>query len=134
MQPAELRRSSRIYIYAVVAAGLLVVLESAYSLLRSPVDQKWLMLGVLTLLSGSFTVRIPGIPARLSVSSTFVFAAALLYGPPAATMTVVLDTLVISFWLGRTSTPPWSRLAFNLAAAAIAIWTASHIFYVTTNI
>lgn len=134
MQPAELRRSSRIYISAVVAAGLLVVLESAYSLLRSPVDQKWLMLGVLTLLSGSFTVRIPGIPARLSVSETFVFAAALLFGPPAATMTVILDTLVISFWLGRNASPPWSRLTFNVAAAAVAIWTASHVFYFFTGI
>ncbi len=92
------------------------------------------MLAVLTLLSGSFTVRIPGIPARLSVSATFIFAAALLYGPPAATMTVVLDTLVISFWLGRTTPVPWSRLTFNLAAAAIAIWTASHFFYLSANI
>lgn len=134
MPPPELRRSSRIYISAVVAAGLFVVFESAYSLLRSPVDQKWLMLGVLTLLSGSFTVRIPGIPARLSVSETFVFAAALLFGPPAATMTVILDTLVISFWLSRTSSPPWSRLIFNVAAAAVAIWTASHVFYFFTGI
>ena len=75
----------------------------------SPVGSNWLVLAVLTLLSGSFTVRIPGIPARLSVSETFVFAAALLFGPPAATMIVVLDTLVISFWLGRQSAPPWSQ-------------------------
>ena len=87
------------------------------------------MLAVLTLLSGSFTIRIPGIPARLSVSETFVFAAALLFGPPAATMTVVLDTLVISFWLGRTASPPWSRLTFNIASAAVAIWIATHVFY-----
>jgi diguanylate cyclase (GGDEF)-like protein/putative nucleotidyltransferase with HDIG domain len=87
------------------------------------------MLALLTLLSGSFTIRIPGIPARLSVSETFVFAAALLFGAPAATMTVILDTLVISFWLGRTATPPWSRLTFNVASAAVAIWSATHVFY-----
>jgi diguanylate cyclase (GGDEF)-like protein/putative nucleotidyltransferase with HDIG domain len=131
--PSELRASSRIYISAVVAAGLFVVLESLHSISQEPIHPNWLMLAVLTLLSGSFTVRIPGIPARLSVSETFVFAAALLFGPPAATMTVVLDTLVISFWLGRTTaSPPWSRLSFNIAAAAIAIWAATHVFYYFT--
>ena len=107
----DLSGSSRLYISVVVAAGVCVVLESLYSISRAPVGSNWLVLAVLTLLSGSFTVRIPGIPARLSVSETFVFAAALLFGPPAATMIVVLDTLVISFWLGRQATPPWSRLS-----------------------
>ena len=110
------------------------MLGSLNVLLRAPVDPNWLVLAVLTLLSGSFTVRIPGIPARLSVSETFVFSAALLYGPPAATMIVVLDTLVISFWLGRQSSPPWYRLAFNTAAAAVAIWVATHVFYFFTDI
>ena len=134
MSSTDLSGSSRLYISVVVAAGVCVVLESLYSISRAPVDSNWLVLAVLTLLSGSFTVRIPGIPARLSVSETFVFAAALLFGPPAATMIVVLDTLVISFWLGRQSSPPWSRLTFNVAAAAVAIWVATHVFYFCTGI
>src|SRR4051812_16584022 len=101
MSTTELNTSSRIYISAVVVTGLAVLLECFIAISRNPLDPRWLVLAVLTLLSGSFTVRIPGIPARLSVSETFVFAAALVFGPPAATMIVVLDTLVISFWLGR---------------------------------
>jgi diguanylate cyclase (GGDEF)-like protein/putative nucleotidyltransferase with HDIG domain len=134
MSSTDLSASSRLYISVVVAAGVCVVLESLYAISRAPVDPNWLVLAVLTLLSGSFTVRIPGIPARLSVSETFVFAAALLFGPPAATMIVVLDTLVISFWLGRQTSPPWSRLTFNIAAAAVAIWVAAHAFYYCTGI
>ncbi len=134
MTSTDLRGSSRLYIAAVVTAGMSVVLGSMYTLYNDPVSPHWLMLAVLTLLSGSFTIRIPGIPARLSVSETFVFAAALLFGAPAATMTVVLDTLVISFWLGRTSTPQWSRITFNVAAAAVAIWVATQAFYLSTNI
>ncbi len=88
MLRTDLRGASLIYVSAVVTAGVSVVSESLYSLIVSPIDLNWLMLAVLTLLSGSFTVRIPGIPARLSVSATFIFAAALLFGPPAATMTV----------------------------------------------
>ena len=67
-------------------------------------SRSWFVLAVLTLLSGWFTVRIPTIPARLSVSETFVFATVLMFGPAAANV-VVLDTLVISFWLGRRSNP-----------------------------
>ena len=134
MSASDLSGSSRLYISVVVAAGVCVVLESLYSISEAPVDFNWLVLAVLTLLSGSFTVRIPGIPARLSVSETFVFAAALLFGPPAATMIVVLDTLVISFWLGRQSSPQWSRVTFNVAAAAVAIWIATHAFYYCTGI
>jgi diguanylate cyclase (GGDEF)-like protein/putative nucleotidyltransferase with HDIG domain len=48
-------------------------------------------------------------------------------------MIVVLDTLVISFWLGRSSIPV-SRVFFNVAAAAVAIWIASSAFYFATRI
>lgn len=124
----RLGHAGRLYVGCVVAAGVLAVLQSIRELTQSPVPWQWGMLAVLTLLSGSFTVRIPGVSARLSVSDTFVFAAVLLFGPEAATMIVVLDTLVISFWLGRTSVPA-SRLLFNLAAPALALWGASHIVY-----
>lgn len=129
----QLGRAAKLYVFSVVAAGVLAVINSILVLTAHPVPWQWAMLAVLTLLSGSFTVRIPGIPARLSVSETFVFAAVLLFGPAAATMIVVLDTLVISFWLGRRSAHP-SRLLFNIAAPAVAIWVASHTFYLVTGI
>src|SRR3954463_10044393 len=116
---------NRFYLASVIAAGLIVVLHSLYSLYTRPVGYQWFVLAGLTLLSGSFTVRIPRIPARLSVSETFVFAAAILFGPSAATVIVVLDSLVISFWLRQSSKRP-SRVLFNMAAPAIAIWVATH--------
>ncbi len=129
----KLGDAGRIYVASVVLAGVFAVLHSIWSLAQRPIPPQWAMLAVLTLLSGSFTVRIPGVSARLSVSDTFVFAAVLLFGPAAATMIVVLDTLVISFWLGRSSIPI-SRVFFNVAAAAVAIWTASTGFYVVARI
>src|SRR5215218_9304267 len=125
--PTTLSASGRIYVGCVAAAGILVVAHSLYRVLTEPiVGYQWFVLAGLTLLSGSFTVRIPGIPARLSVSETFVFAAAILFGPSAATIIVVLDSLVISFWLRQSSKRP-SRVLFNMAAPAIAIWVATHI-------
>ena len=132
-QTVNLSTGARVYIGAVIAAGLLAVTTSLYSLVTDPVSFHWSLLAGLTLLSGSFTVRIPTIPARLSVSETFVFAAVLLFGPAAATMIVVLDSLVISLWLRSRSQSP-SRVLFNMAAPSVAIWIASHVFYLLAAI
>jgi putative nucleotidyltransferase with HDIG domain len=114
-------------------AGLAVVLLSLRELMMRPVSYEWFVLAGLTLLSGSFTVKVPTIPARLSVSETFVFAAVLLFGPSAATMIVVLDSLVISLWIFRTSRRA-ERVLFNFSAPAIAVWIAAKAFYVLAGI
>lgn len=119
---------ARVYVALVICAGLTAVGLSIITLLSEPVSYHWSLLAGLTLLSGSFTIRIPTISARLSVSETFVFAAVLLFGPAAATMIVVLDSLVISLWLGRRSQTV-SRILFNMSAPATSIWLAAHIFY-----
>jgi diguanylate cyclase (GGDEF)-like protein/putative nucleotidyltransferase with HDIG domain len=129
MTPREqLSVSAQVYVSVVILAGAIAVCHSLYVLHLHPVSYHWTLLAGLTLLSGSFTIRIPAIPARLSVSETFVFAAVLLFGPAAATMIVVLDSLVISLWLKQRSRSP-SRVLFNVAAPSVAIWIASHIFY-----
>jgi len=124
----NLSDAGRLYVAAVSAAGILIVLHSLYVMTSGPIGYQWFVLAGLTLLSGSFTVRIPTIPARLSVSETFVFAAALLFGPAAATVIVVLDSLIISLWLKRASRHI-SRVLFNMAAPSIAIWAATYAFF-----
>src|SRR5262252_9944055 len=119
----KLARAGRLYLTSVITAGLIVVLHSLYSLYLQPVGYEWFVLAGLTLLSGSFTVKVPTIPARLSVSEAFVFSAVLLYGPAAATMVVALDSLIISLWIYRAS-PRVVRVLFNFAAPAIAVWIA----------
>lgn len=123
----------QLYLAAVILAGLGVVLHSLYSLYVRPVGYEWFILAGLTLLSGSFTVKVPTIPARLSVSETFVFAAVLLFGPAAATMVVALDSLVISLWIFKTSRRA-ERLFFNFAAPAVAVWIAARVFFAIADI
>ncbi len=132
-QDERLTEAARLYVGIVILAGLVAVAHSIYTLHLHPVTYHWALLAGLTLLSGSFTVRIPTIPARLSVSETFVFAAVLLFGPAAATMIVVLDSLVISLWLKQRSQSP-ARVLFNMAAPSVAIWIASHAFYFLAQI
>jgi hypothetical protein len=128
----SLSHAARTYVSAVIVAGVAVVCHSLYVLQFHPVSYHWTLLAILTLLSGSFTVKIPSIPAKLSVSETFVFAAVMLFGPAAATMIVVLDSLVISLWLKQRSRSA-SRVLFNLAAPSVAIWVASHAFYLAAD-
>jgi len=130
---STLSDAGRIYVATVCTVGIAIVLHSLLGVSQNRIGYQWFVLAGLTLLSGSFTIRIPTIPARLSVSETFVFAAAILFGPSAATIIVVLDSLVISFWLRKSSRRP-SRVLFNLAAPAIAVWVATHVFFLTAHI
>jgi putative nucleotidyltransferase with HDIG domain len=118
--------SARLYVALVCVAGAVALGLSVPEVLRSrSVD--WLILAGLALLTGSFTVKVPSIPARLSVSETFVFAAVLLYGPGIAAFIVALDTLVMSLRL-RTGHRSAYRVLFNIAAGSLAIWISGQIF------
>jgi putative nucleotidyltransferase with HDIG domain/diguanylate cyclase (GGDEF)-like protein len=128
-----LNGAGQLYVGLVALVGSGVVVHSLHTLATASIQLEWFVLAGLTLLSGSFTIRVPTIPARLSVSETFVFAAAILFGPPAATIIVVLDTLIISLWLRRASRL-LSRVLFNMSAPAIAIWVASHAFFIVADI
>lgn len=116
------------YVAAVSALGITLLVHSIGVMFSGRIGLQWFVLAGLTLLSGSFTVRVPTIPARLSVSETFVFAAAMLFGPAAATVLVVLDSVVISIWQPRMSRRSL-RVLFNMSAPAIAIWVAAHTFF-----
>jgi putative nucleotidyltransferase with HDIG domain len=113
---------------AVIVAGFVVVSGSVYQLLVRPVGTQWFLLVGLTLISGSATVKLPSVPASISISETFVFAAVLLYGPAAGTLTVALDGLVISYWIAKRRKEPY-RALFNMSAPALSAWCSAHLFF-----
>jgi putative nucleotidyltransferase with HDIG domain/diguanylate cyclase (GGDEF)-like protein len=128
MASSELRASAKIYVSAVVLAGAAAIADSFYQLYTRPVDREWAILALLTLGTGSATVRLPSVPATITVSETFVFASVLLFGAAAGTLTVTLDALVISFWLARKGVPLY-RVLFNVGVLPVAMWVGSHLFY-----
>ena len=120
------------YLSAVILIGLLVIGRSVWELAHHPPGIDWLILAAMTVLAGCFTIKLPSLPADLSVSETFVFTSVLLFGSAAGTLTVVLDALVITFWqkaARRTS----GRLLFNAAAPAIAIRAAGDTFFLISG-
>ena len=127
-QFSSLSLASRIYVSTVVAAGAVAVVHSTYDLATTDMAWSWLILAALTLVSGSATIRLPSLPATITVSETFTFTSVILFGPAAGTLTVALDALVISFWSYRKGHPLY-KIVFNLFALPLTIWIASQIFF-----
>jgi diguanylate cyclase (GGDEF)-like protein/putative nucleotidyltransferase with HDIG domain len=126
-------RFGKIYLWLVIVAGFAVVAGSLHQLYLEPVGRQWFILAALTLISGSATIRLPSSYASISTSETFVFTAVLLYGPAAGTVVVVLDALVVSFWISKRQDEPY-RAMFNLAAPALSVWLSSHLFFLVAGI
>ena len=108
----------RIYFGAVIAAGSSIAAKSALELFLAPAPSQWLLLGALTLLTGSFTIRIPRLSIRISVSDAFVFASALLFGTAVATVIVAIDSVVATLWMRRENRSLF-RSAYNLSGALL---------------
>ena len=128
MNRHQLSNRGRTYIGAVALIGTCTIAQSIHELYTHPIGWNWFVLAILTLISGSATVKLPSVPATISISETFVFTSVLLFGPAAGTLTVTLDALVISLWLARRGHPLY-RIIFNVCALPAALWVGAHLFY-----
>src|SRR6266542_875681 len=123
-----LSRWARVYVGTIAALGVCAIAQSVYAIYAVPIGWSWFILAILTLISGSATVKLPSVPATISISETFVFTSVLLFGPAAGTLTVTLDVLAISWWLTRRG-HPFYRIAFNVFALPASLWVGAHLFY-----
>lgn len=132
----SLSRAGRFYLATIIGLGFSVIGESIFRLYQLPPgsqDFQWVLLAVLTLISGSASVELPRANVSISISEAFVFTAVLLYGPSAGTLTVALDGLVISLWVARRR-PGLHRALFNIAAPSLSAWCSSNIFFWASGI
>ena len=137
MQPkrfVSLPRPAQVYVSLVVIGGAATVIHAIYALLNQAPKPDWIILALLTLISGSATVRFPALPATFSVSETFVFTSVLLFGAAAGTITVTLDALVISLWAYYRKGQPFYKSLFNVCALPLSVWVASHLFFFISEI
>ena len=117
-----------LYFWAVIIAGLAITILSLADLALEPVPAGWLFLAALTLLTGSFTIRITKLSIRISVSDAFVFASVLLFGTAATTVLVAVDSLVGTLSMRRENRSAF-RYLFNVSVASLSIWIASTVFH-----
>lgn len=124
---------ARSYFRVVPTAGICVLLWAIQDLVFNPPSPDWLALATLTVFTGSFTVKVPGMVARISVSEPFVFAATLWFGPAVGAVTASLDALIISLWL-VPSVKTLKRVVFNVSVLVISIWVSAHAFFALSGI
>ena len=128
-----LNKAARIYFKVIPTLGLCVLLWAILDLVFHPPSPAWLALATLTVFTGSFTVKVPGMVARISVSEPFVFAATLWFGPSVGAVTASLDALIISLWL-VPSIKTIRRVVFNVSVLVISIWASAHAFFALSGI
>jgi PAS domain S-box-containing protein len=119
----------------VILAGSFVLAWSLMDLFVKPIAPQWVMLVVLTGVSGWATLRLRAIPASFSISDTFTIAAALLFGPAAGAVTVAVDALVMSLRLatgGRQPAPV--RVLFNVTVPALTMFVAAQLFFASAGV
>src|SRR5690606_34646538 len=122
-----------LYVCTVIVIGTAIIFDSVQTVVAVHLSPQWLTLAALTLLSGSATVRLPSVPATISISETFVFTSVLLFGPAAGATIVALDGLIISAWFATKRREVY-RIAFYMAAPATSIWLAAQIYFAFPDI
>ena len=129
----RLAKTGTFYFRVIPILGVCVLGWALLDLILVPPAPAWLALAALTVLTGWFTVKIPSLVARLSVSEPFVFAATLWFGPSVGAVTAALDALIMSLWLLPNLKTP-HRVIFNVSVLVISIWTASQGFFALAGI
>jgi len=114
------------FVTAVIATGAAVIAHSALAVPASSWSLYAVALAVVTIVSGRFTITVPGRSVTVSVSEVFLFASILLFGPAIPTLTVALDGLLASL---TQKNRRLYRALFNIAEPAISTWTAAWVFF-----
>ena len=112
------------FVGAVIALGLVVIVHSVYLLgdVANPVG--WVALGSLAIVAASFALKIPGVPVYISISDAFFITSALLFGPAPATVTIAIDSFIVSVRRRNSA----RQLLFNTTSPAIALWCGAQAY------
>ncbi len=116
------------YFILISALGAAVLALSVYRMAAAWPGYHWLILAYLTILTGAFTIRIPRVDSKLSVSDAFVFINLILFGTAAGVLTAALDGMIGSMRCGTPSRRNWT-VPFNTAALAISAFAAGEAFF-----
>ena len=122
--------AARIFVGAVGLCGVAVVGHSATTIWRATLPAEWLLFAILTVLSGSLSIKIPSIQTRFSVSEVFAFTSVLLFGPEVGALVLALDGLRISFFWKMNA----AQTVFNFANLGVSIWVAGKVFFAAVGL
>lgn len=120
------------YMYAVICLGLISVASAVLHLYQSHIGYQWLILAVVTVVTSSYTIRIPAANSRISIGDTFFFTNLILYGIPAGIITAAVDALLSSV-RSNSRARRLQYCLFNVAALAGTAHIGGLVFFSTVH-
>jgi hypothetical protein len=120
-------RLAALYIAAIVAGGGWVTGSSLWNVVQSDFGVlilAWAALSVLTLMAGRFTVKLPFLGCRLSISDAFLFLSVILFGVELSALTAAMDGYAASTRQKGT----WHKRLFNTAGMALSIFCSARLY------
>lgn len=121
--------AAQLFVGVVGICGVAVVLRSVFVLWHATLSGAWILFAVLTVLSGTLSIKVPSVQTRFAVSEVFAFTSVLLFGPEVGALVLALDGLRISF-LWRMNGP---QTLFNFANLGLSIWTSAQLFFLASG-
>jgi putative nucleotidyltransferase with HDIG domain len=115
-----------LYVALVTLIGATLFAVSAYSLPSVPHAREWAILSVLSLVASRFPLRVPGRNAWFGISDTFFITSALLFGPAPATLTLAIDSMLMSSAFKTWST---RKFMFNGSGPPVAFAAGAQVFF-----
>ncbi len=116
------------YLCLMDALDLAVLAYSLNRVFSGGGSHGWLILAALTLLTGAFTLSIPGVNSRISLVDTFVFTNLILYGPAPATITAALGGFTSSIRF-TTASRRMRATPFNMAVMSLSTYLGGEVFF-----
>lgn len=126
---APLPVAARVFIGVISVLGLAAVGRSVVVFAAANTPIEWVLFAFLTIASGMFSLKVPSIDTRISVSEAFAFASVLLFGPHVGVITLALDGIRISFrWKMNAQ-----QTVFNFSNLGLSMWAAGNLFFAASG-
>ncbi len=111
-----------------IGAGAGALLYALVDLYQHPVGYRWLLLAGLTLLTSSFSVKIPGVNSKISIGDTFYFTNLILFGPSVGVVTATMEGIIGSL-RSRSASRRLQYSLFNMSAIALSAIAGGSLFF-----
>lgn len=107
----------------VVACGLAVIGLALYRVVHDQTPATWILLALLAGVTGSFSLKIPGMNGRVSAGDTIVFLSLLMFGPSVGAIAAAVDAVLGSL-RGKSSSRRLKFALYNSGNAALSAFAA----------
>ncbi|HEX5476202.1 MAG TPA: HD domain-containing phosphohydrolase [Vicinamibacterales bacterium] len=118
-------KTARLFVAGVAAGGIVIAAHCLAVVVSTNLPPQWYVFGALTIATGTLTLKIPSIAARLAVSEIFAFACVLLFGPEPGALTLAIDGVLISLRWRHDA----HKTFFNFGNLAASTWLSGVVLF-----